>query len=87
MSRVTEADILNLEHQLNEARKQLARQVKEDRPSALKQLAEIKRSLDAQIKEAEAIAKAAGLVFYYSSGYEEFAWMDKEDWSESSKHC
>lgn len=84
---VTEEEIAYLENQLAIARSKLAQQVKANRPLALKQLAEIKSSLDSQIAEAERIASDAGLVFYYSTGYEGFYWVDKEDWSESSRHC
>lgn len=84
---VTQEDILKMEQELNEARKQLATQVKANRPAVLAQLAEIKTSLDRQIAEAERLAKSVDLVFFYSSGYEEFSWLDKEDWSYSSQNC
>jgi hypothetical protein len=80
-------DVLKLEKQLEEGRKQLATQVQLQRPAVLAQLAEIKTSLDRQIAEAEKLAKSVDLVFFYSSGYNEFSWLDKEDWSYSSQNC
>ena len=84
---VTEHDVLKLERELAEARKQLATQVKANRPAVLAQLAEIKTSLDRQIAEATKLAASVDLVFFYSSGYDEFSWLDKEDWTHSSQNC
>lgn len=84
---VTSDDVVRLERELEEARNKLALQVKADRPAVVAQLAEIKASLDRQIREAEKLAKSVDLVFFYSSGYEEFSWLERENWSHSSQNC
>lgn len=86
-NKITASDIETLERELNRAREQFAQQVREDRPAFVAQLAAIKKSLNEQIREAERIASAAGLVFYYSTGYEDFYWTEEENWSESSRNC
>lgn len=85
--KITAEDVESLELELARAREQLAKQVREDRPAAMAQLAEIVKSLHKQIADAEQIAANAGLVFYYSNGYEQFNYVEKENWSYSSQDC
>lgn len=79
--------IEQLERELAHARAEHAKSVIRSRPEAAQALAEIKAKLDDLIREAHKIAKAADIVFYYSEGYEEFSWQNKEDWSHSSQDC
>lgn len=76
-----------LERELALAKEQHAKEVVRNRPQAAAALSEIKGKIDALIREAEQIASAADIVFYYSNGYEEFSWQNKEDWSYSSQDC
>lgn len=79
--------IEKLERDLAIAKAQHAKDVVRNRPQAVKALADIKTKLDTLVKEAQEIARTADIVFYYSSGYEEFSWQNKEDWSYSSQDC
>lgn len=79
--------IAALERELALAKDQHAKEVVRNRPEAVKALAAIKRKIDDLVSEAEKIASAADIVFYYSNGYEEFSWQNKEDWSYSSQDC
>jgi hypothetical protein len=76
-----------LERQLALAKAEHARAVVRNRPEAVKALAAIKRNIDNLVREAEEIARNADIVFYYSKGYDEFSWQNKEDWSYSSQDC
>lgn len=79
--------IEKLERDLAIAKAQHAKDVIRNRPQAAKALSDIKTKIDTLVKEAQEIARAADIVFYYSSGYEEFSWQNKEDWSYSSQDC
>lgn len=79
--------IAELEIELAKAKAQHAKDVLQSRPTAVQALAEIKVKLDGLIEEAQAIARGADIVFYYSNGYEEFSWQNKENWSYSSQDC
>jgi hypothetical protein len=76
-----------LERELALAKAQHAKEVIRNRPQAAASLAAIKAEIDGLVRQAEEIARAADIVFYYSSGYEEFSWQNKEDWSYSSQDC
>lgn len=79
--------IEKLERDLAVAKAARAVEVSKNRPTAAGQLAVIKGKIDELVKEAQQIARDADLVFYYSNGYEEFSWQNKEDWSYSSQDC
>lgn len=79
--------IEKLERDLAIAKAQHAKDVIRNRPQAAKALSDIKTKIDTLVKEAQEIARAADIVFYYSNGYEEFSWQNKEDWSYSSQDC
>uniref|UniRef100_A0AAU6VYT6 Uncharacterized protein n=2 Tax=unclassified bacterial viruses TaxID=12333 RepID=A0AAU6VYT6_9VIRU len=79
--------IAALERELALAKEQHAKEVVRNRPQAAASLAAIKVEIDGLIRQAEAIASSADIVFYYSNGYEEFSWQNKEDWSYSSQDC
>ena len=79
--------IAALERELALAKQQHAKEVVLNRPQAAASLAVIKAEIDDLIRRAEQIASAADIVFYYSNGYEEFSWQNKEDWSYSSQDC
>lgn len=79
--------IEQLERELAAAKAEHAKNITLSRPEAVKALAEIKAKLDSLVSEAHKIAEDADIVFYYSNGYEEFSWQNKEDWSYSSQDC
>ncbi|QHZ60097.1 hypothetical protein PJKIFABJ_00161 [Pseudomonas phage PE09] len=76
-----------LERELAKAKAEHAKAVIRNRPQAAAALAEIKGKIDALVREAEGIAREADIVFFYSNGYEEFSWLNKEDWTYSSQDC
>lgn len=76
-----------LERELAKAKAEHAKAVIRNRPQAAAALAEIKGKIDALVREAESIAREADIVFFYSNGYEEFSWLNKEDWTYSSQDC
>lgn len=76
-----------LERELAKAKAEHAKAVIRNRPQAAASLAAIKSEIDGLIRQAETIAREADIVFFYSSGYEEFSWLNKEDWTYSSQDC
>lgn len=79
--------IRELEIALAAAKDQRDREARANRQGVVARLSELRREIDAKIIEAKKLAETADLVFYYSSGYEEFNWVDSEDWSSSTAHC
>lgn len=83
----TSERIRELEIALAEARSQRDQEARDNRQSVVVRLSELRREIDAKIIEAKKLAETADLVFYYSSGYEEFSWVDSQDWTSSTAHC
>lgn len=83
----TSERIRELEIALAEARNQRDQEARANRQGVVARLSELRREIDAKIIEAKKLAETADLVFYYSSGYEEFSWVDSQDWTSSTAHC
>lgn len=73
--------------ELQELEAQYEAKRKLDREAVLQVLAEKTREIETMISDCEKLAESADLVFYYSSGYDSFQTENKENWSESSRHC
>jgi hypothetical protein len=83
----TKQEVEALRRQLADAETKLRQEQQSRRRDVVEQLGEIKKQMNAMEFKARELAESAGLVFYYSSGYEEWSWMNASEWSESSKHC
>ena len=81
------SEVQSLRDQLAQAEAKLRKEQQNNKQSVVEKLNEIKRQMEALEEQAKQLAETAGLVFYYSSGYEEWSWMNESDWSESSQHC
>lgn len=55
--------------------------------AAMSSLVRIKDEINALVNEATAIADSVDLTFYFSSGYDEFTWCDRDEWNSSSANC
>lgn len=77
--------------QLREAAEKAVAEYEKAKQSARKggmvRLNELTHQIASLVKEAEALADSLDMVFYYSTGYEQYATQPKEDWSESSRYC
>jgi len=84
---ITATDIQLLRNKLAQAEADYASQRKATRQEVTTELAQIVSDIRVLEQRAEKLAESADLVFYYSGGYEEYTWVNKEDWSESSRYC
>lgn len=80
-------DIETLRQEAEAARAAFEAAQAEARRGVAAQLAELTASLDKQFQEAKKLAESVDMVFYFSSGYEEFGCVEKQDWSSSSLDC
>lgn len=77
----------SLRRALEEAERDLREHKRINRSDAVSKLRDYVRDLQRIENEAKELAKEVGLVFYYSSGYEEWSWQDEDGWSASSANC
>lgn len=84
---ITADDLRNLRLQLAQAESEFAEQKRLTRPQAVERMSELRTQLEALEREAKKVAEDAGLVFYYSSGYEGWYWVESSDWSSSTANC
>lgn len=77
----------SLRRALEEAERDLREHNRINRSDAVSKLRDYVRDLQRIENEAKELAKEVGLVFYYSSGYEEWSWQDEDGWSASSANC
>ena len=81
------SELLQLRQAADEANAKYERAKDAARRGGTVRLNELTHQIAALVKEAEALADALDMVFYYSTGYEQYNTMPKEDWSESSRDC
>lgn len=55
--------------------------------SAIGRLQQLKEEIEDLVKEAEKLADSVDLTFYYNNGYDEFTWIERDQWNSSSAHC
>ena len=79
-------DIQRLRRELAEAEAAYEDNKRVNQKAVLQNLEQLSKDMNRQYAEAEALARSVGLVFYFSSGYEEFNVVDGENWSSSSMH-
>lgn len=84
---VSPEDIKELRQKLAQAEHDYALQRKATRQEVTTELAQIVSDIRALEDRAEKLAESADLVFYYAHGYNEYTWVNKEDWNESSRYC
>lgn len=87
MGEVSRSDVEELRRQLAEAEQKLKEQQRLSRAGVIKRLTEIKNEMVGLENEAKELAETVGLVFYYSKGYDEWSWIDSDNWSYSSADC
>lgn len=84
---VTKQELIDLENQLAQRRREYERQREVSRREVTEKLAIISDEITAKVREAQALASTVDLVFQWHDGYDEFVTAAYEEWNSSSYHC
>ena len=84
---VTKQELIDLENQLANKRREYERQRDIARKEVMAQLSVISDEISAKVRAAQSLARTVDLEFQWHDGYDEFTTWTQEDWDSSSRYC
>lgn len=84
---VTKQELIDLENQLANKRREYERQRDIARKEVMAQLSIVSDEISAKVRAAQSLARTVDLEFQWHDGYDEFTTWTQEDWDSSSRYC
>ena len=84
---VTKQELIDLENQLANKRREYERQRDIARKEVMAQLSIVSDEISAKVRAAQSLARTVDLEFQWHDGCDEFTTWTQEDWDSSSRYC